>query len=63
MVRAPRRAQQGPALGIRGSKGVRAALPFPLLGLDSDNGAEFINNEFLRYCTEEEGSSDFTATS
>jgi hypothetical protein len=28
-------------------------LPFPLLGVDSDNGSEFINDELLRYCTEE----------
>lgn len=27
-----------------------AHLPFPLLGIDSDNGSEFINNELLRYC-------------
>jgi hypothetical protein len=28
-------------------------LPFPLLGMDSDNGSEFINDELLRYCNEE----------
>jgi hypothetical protein len=28
-------------------------LPFPLLGVDSDNGSEFINDELLRYCTDE----------
>ena len=33
---------------------VRPALPFPLLGLDTDNGSEFINYELLRYCKEEE---------
>jgi len=27
-------------------------LPFPLLGIDSDNGSEFINDQLLRYCTE-----------
>ncbi len=27
-------------------------LPFPLLGLDSDNGAEFINHQLFRYCAE-----------
>jgi hypothetical protein len=27
-----------------------AALPFALRGLDSDNGAEFINNHLFRYC-------------
>src|SRR5712691_101343 len=34
-------------------KGIRGRLPFPLLGLDSDNGAEFINDELLRYCSAE----------
>lgn len=29
------------------------ALPFPLLGLDSDNGAEFINMHLYRYCLEQ----------
>ncbi len=32
---------------------MRAALPFPLSGLDSDNGAEFINDEPARYCEAE----------
>ncbi len=32
----------------------RARLPFPLLGIDSDNGSEFINNELQRYCEKEE---------
>lgn len=31
----------------------RAALPFELLGIDSDNGAEFINAQLLRYCEQE----------
>ncbi len=31
----------------------RAHLPFPLLGIDSDNGGEFINNELRRYCEKE----------
>jgi hypothetical protein len=26
-------------------------LPFPLLGIDSDNGSEFINDHLLRWCT------------
>jgi hypothetical protein len=33
---------------------IRGRLPFPLLGLDSDNGAEFINSQLLRYCTEQQ---------
>jgi hypothetical protein len=32
---------------------VRTVLPFSLLGLDSDNGPEFINANLLRYCTQE----------
>jgi hypothetical protein len=33
---------------------VRQNLPFPLLGLDSDNGSEFIKDELLRYCKQEQ---------
>ena len=29
---------------------MRRALPFPLLGIDSDNGPEFINHHLYRYC-------------
>jgi hypothetical protein len=32
---------------------VRQRLPFPLLGLDSDNGSEFINHHLKRYCEQE----------
>jgi len=32
----------------------RQRLPFPLLGIDSDNGSEFINDQLLRYCRHEE---------
>jgi hypothetical protein len=32
---------------------VRQRLPFPLLGIDSDNGSEFINDELYRYCVQE----------
>ena len=32
---------------------VRQRLPFPLLGLDSDNGSEFINRYLYNYCREE----------
>lgn len=31
---------------------VRKLLPFPLLGLGSDNGSEFINHNLKRYCDE-----------
>ncbi len=34
-------------------KAIRARLPFPLLGIDSDNGSEFINHHLLRYCQQE----------
>jgi hypothetical protein len=29
---------------------IQAVLPFPLLGIDSDNGSEFINQHLLRWC-------------
>jgi hypothetical protein len=29
---------------------IRPALPFPLMGIDSDNGSEFINDHLYRYC-------------
>lgn len=32
---------------------IRERLPFPLRGLDSDNGSEFINTDLLRYCKEQ----------
>ena len=32
---------------------MRQRLPFPLLGLDSDNGGEFINGILYRYCQDE----------
>jgi hypothetical protein len=31
----------------------RRRLPFPLRGLDSDNGSEFINDQLVRYCSDE----------
>lgn len=33
---------------------MRQRLPFPLLGLDSDNGGEFINDILYRYCQDEQ---------
>lgn len=33
---------------------LRDRLPFPLLGIDSDNGSEFINDTLYRYCLAEE---------
>jgi len=32
---------------------MRTRLPFPLLGVDSDNGSEFINRCFYNYCQDE----------
>jgi hypothetical protein len=32
---------------------LRTRLPFPLLGIDSDNGSEFINDLLYRYCLDE----------
>ena len=49
------------AVRTRGQQAVFAALvlargrlPFPLRGIDSDNGGEFINAHLLRYCQQEE---------
>lgn len=33
-------------------KDIRTRLPFDLLGIDSDNGGEFINNHLVRFCQE-----------
>ena len=33
--------------------GMRQRLPFPLLGIDSDNGSEFINELLYRYCLDQ----------
>jgi hypothetical protein len=32
---------------------IKSSLPFPLLGLDSDNGSEFINNALIKWCSQE----------
>lgn len=34
-------------------KDIRGKLPFDLLGIDSDNGGEFINGHLVRFCHEE----------
>ena len=34
-------------------KRARQRLPYPLLGIDSDNGSEFINDQLYRYCVAE----------
>jgi len=33
---------------------IRAVLPFPIIGVDSDNGSEFINWHLLRWCEAEQ---------
>src|SRR5579872_400746 len=38
---------------LRGIEWARGLLPFPLLGLDTDNGGEFLNQDFLEYCDTE----------
>jgi hypothetical protein len=35
---------------IAGLETIRSVLPVPMLGLDTDNGCEFINYELLEYC-------------
>lgn len=38
---------------LEGVQKIRAKLPFPLLGIDSDNGSEFINESLYNYCREQ----------
>jgi hypothetical protein len=35
-----------------GLERVKERFPFDIIGIDSDNGSEFINNHLFRYCTE-----------
>jgi transposase InsO family protein len=44
--------EPGPALGLRGTLGHRQPTAFEPLGIDSDNGSEFINDHRFRYCLE-----------
>ena len=37
---------------LQGVQKIRAKLPFPLLGLDTDNGSEFINETLYNFCQE-----------
>lgn len=37
---------------FEGIQNIKGRLPFDLLGIDSDNGAEFINSHLYRYCLE-----------
>ncbi len=47
----PHRSQQAVSEAIHR---MRPRLPFPLLGIDSDNGSEFINATLYRYCLDEQ---------
>lgn len=46
-------ANKGQAAVFAALTAIRARLPFPLLGLDSDNGSEFLNDHLIRYCQAE----------
>ena len=46
-------ANRGQEATFQGLLQIREHLPMPLLGIDSDNGAEFINAHLLRYCQRE----------
>jgi len=46
----PHRSQEAVSKAIQH---MRQRLPFPLLGIDSDNGSEFINDTLHRYCLDE----------
>lgn len=46
-VALPNRSQAAVTTGLETA---RQRLPYPLLGVDSDNGSEFINANLLRYC-------------
>ena len=50
MLALPRRSQEAVCRAI---DGMRQDLPFALLGIDSDNGGEFINDLLYRYCRNE----------
>lgn len=43
---------KGQAAVVAALEQIRDRLPFPLLGLDSDNGSEFLNAHLLRWCTD-----------
>ena len=43
---------KGQAETLRQLKSVRARLPFKILGLDSDNGSEFLNWHLVKFCEE-----------
>jgi hypothetical protein len=46
-------ANKGQQATFEGIQTMRQRLPFPLLGIESDNGGEFINDHLHRYCLKE----------
>ncbi|WP_250506403.1 hypothetical protein [Bowdeniella massiliensis] len=50
LVGQPVNAQPSQGLGDRGDRPDRGDVPFPIRGIDSDNGSEFINHLLLTYC-------------
>ena len=44
---------KAPVWTLAGVQKIRAKLPFSLLGIDSDNGSEFINESLLSYCRDQ----------
>lgn len=45
---------KGEKATVAGLHEVRARFPFPILGIDSDNGGEYINAHLYRYCIDEQ---------
>lgn len=45
---------KGQAAVVEALEAIRDRLPFPLLGIDSDNGSEFLNDHLLRWCTSQQ---------
>src|SRR6266581_1602084 len=45
---------RGESAVVAALKRAQQLLPFPLLGIDTDNGAEFINMELMAYCEQEQ---------
>jgi hypothetical protein len=45
---------KGQAAVFAALKQARARLPMPLLGIDSDNGSEFLNAHLIRWCEQEQ---------
>ena len=45
---------RGPEAVLTALQRARTLFPFPILGLDTDNGAEFINEEVAAFCVREQ---------